>query len=219
MLVFVYNDLCSAFQIYYLIYIISICDWLTAFVRRFRVTWPGKTLPCLQLLLLAPPLLSSATIPFFFLPFSSSFSSLQITYTNRILNIQKFKQVFSIYNVGAWMVSTCTFISKSTRLCTYPLVTVPNAPFTIRITVRSRNLSLFSPFVTFNLWRSSLFGKFPFFFLLTITRSGRLAEIKGSVCLSKSQRSFCVTFSRMDSRLFIYHLFVLSNLNFLHNSQ
>ena len=38
-----------------------------------------------------------------------------------------------------------------------------------------------------------------------------------SVSISKSQRSFWVSFSRTDSWLWIvYHLFVLSNLNFLH---
>ena len=37
--------------------------------------------------------------------------------------------------------------------------------------------------------------------------------------MSKSHRSLCVSFSRTDSGLCIYHLFVWSNLNFLHNSQ
>ena len=68
--------------------------------------------------------------------------------------------------------------------------------------------------------QSSLFGKLLFFFFfLTITRSGHLAEIRWSVCISKFQRILSVSFSRMDSRLCIYHLFVWSNLNFLHNSQ
>ena len=57
------------------------------------------------------------------------------------------------------------------------------------------------------------------FLLLIIIRSGHLAEIKWSVCMSKSQRSLCVSFSRTDFGLCIYHLFVWSNLNFLHNSQ
>ena len=57
-------------------------------------------------------------------------------------------------------------------------------------------------------------------FLLTITRSGRLAEIRWSVYISKSQRILCVvSFSRTESGLWIYHLLVWSNLNFLHNSQ
>ena len=35
----------------------------------------------------------------------------------------------------------------------------------------------------------------------------------------KSQRSLCFSFSRTDSGLCIYHLFLWSNFNFLHNSQ
>ena len=57
------------------------------------------------------------------------------------------------------------------------------------------------------------------FFLLVIIRSGHLAEIKWFVCLSKSQRSLCVSFSGTDVGLCIYHLFVWSNWNFLHNFQ
>ena len=65
--------------------------------------------------------------------------------------------------------------------------------------------------------QSPLFGMFSF--LLTISMSGQLDGIRSSVYISKSQRSFCVSFSRIDVRLSIYHLFVWSNLNFLHNSQ
>ena len=52
-----------------------------------------------------------------------------------------------------------------------------------------------------------------------ITRSGRLAEVRGSVSISKFQRILCVSFSRVDSELCTYHLFVWSNSNFLHNFQ
>ena len=50
---------------------------------------------------------------------------------------------------------------------------------------------------------SSLFfpSFFFFFFLLMITKSSLLAEIRGSVCTSKSQRVLCVSFSRTDSGL------------------
>ena len=66
-------------------------------------------------------------------------------------------------------------------------------------------------------------GKVPYsagsrFFLLIITRSGRLAEIRWPVCILKSQKFLCISFSRTDSGLCIYHLFVWSNVNFLHNS-
>ena len=60
---------------------------------------------------------------------------------------------------------------------------------------------------------------FFFFFLLIIIRSGLLAEIRWSECMSKSHRSLCVLFSRTGAGLGIYHLFVWSNLNFLHLSQ
>ena len=53
------------------------------------------------------------------------------------------------------------------------------------------------------------------FFLLIIIRSGLLVEIRLSVCMSKSHRSLCVSFSRTAAGLCIYHLFVWSNLNFL----
>ena len=52
------------------------------------------------------------------------------------------------------------------------------------------------------------------FFLLTVTKSSRLAEIRRSVCISKSQWSLCISFSRVDSGLFMW-----SNLNFLHSSR
>ena len=60
---------------------------------------------------------------------------------------------------------------------------------------------------------------FFFFFLLIIIRSGCQAEIKWSVCMSKFHRSLCVSFSWTNVGLFIYHLFVGSNFNFLCNSQ
>ena len=66
--------------------------------------------------------------------------------------------------------------------------------------------------------QSPQFCKFSFLLLL-ITKSGHLAEIRWSVCISKFQRSLCVSFSRTDTGLDIYHSFVCSNLNFLHNSQ
>ena len=59
---------------------------------------------------------------------------------------------------------------------------------------------------------------FPFFWL-TISRPGHLARFRWSVCISKSQRSLYISFSRTNSRLCVYHLFVWSSLNFLHNSQ
>ena len=48
---------------------------------------------------------------------------------------------------------------------------------------------------------------------------GLLTEIRWSVCISKSHRSLCVSFSRTGAGLCIYHLLAWSNLNFLHISQ
>ena len=56
-------------------------------------------------------------------------------------------------------------------------------------------------------------------FLLIIIKSGRLAEIRRPVCMSKSKGSFCFSFSKRDACLCLYHSFVWSNWNFLHNSQ
>ena len=54
---------------------------------------------------------------------------------------------------------------------------------------------------------------------LLIIRSGLQAEIRWLVCMSKSHRSLCVSLSRTDAGLCICHLFVWSNVNFLHISQ
>ena len=131
-----------------------------------------------------------------------------------------------------WMVFTRPLIFKSSTPYTNPLVTVPRSPIGINVSfmfhgffndlVRPRYLSFFSFSFNFTL-RSIDPVKSTYwhvlFFLLMITRSGRLAEIRWSVCISKSQRSSCVSFSRTDSGLCIYHLYVWSNFNFLHNSQ
>ena len=89
---------------------------------------------------------------------------------------------------------------------------------------RSGYLALFSPPFSLTLWsagtaKSSIRQVLCFLLLLTITRSGCQAEIMWSVFITKSQRSLRISFSWKDSVLCIYHLFVLSNLNFFHNSQ
>ena len=105
-------------------------------------------------------------------------------------------------------------------------VTVLSAPVTTGITVffmlqiffsslaRFRYLYFFSLSFSFTQWPTGT-AKFPIqqilFFLLTINRSGRLAEIRWSVCISKSQRSLCFWFSMADSRSCVYHLFGWSN--------
>ena len=55
--------------------------------------------------------------------------------------------------------------------------------------------------------------------LLIIIRSGRLAKIGWSVCMSKFHWSLCVSFSGTHAGLCINHLFVWSYLNCFHNSK
>ena len=68
-------------------------------------------------------------------------------------------------------------------------------------------------------WHSKVDNFASSLFWLIIIRSGLLAEIRWYVCMSKSHRSLCVSFSRTGAGLCIYHLLVWSNLNFLHISQ
>ena len=136
-------------------------------------------------------------------------------------------------NIIVWMVSVNPPISNSFNPLTKPLRTIPSTPIIIGITVnflfhslfssqiRSKYLSLFSFFPT--LWSArtakSTIRQVLFFFLLIIIRSVLLAGVRWSLCTSKSQRTLCISFSRTDSCLCIYHLFVWSNFSFLHNSQ
>ena len=132
------------------------------------------------------------------------------------------------------MVSTCPPTSKSSSPFSNPLVTVPNAPITIGIIVtcmfhsffnslaRSRYWSFFSHSFSFILGsagtaKSTILQVL--FFLLIIIKSGLLAGIRWFVCMLKSHRSLCVSFSRTGAGLCIYHLLVWSNLHFLHISQ
>ena len=87
---------------------------------------------------------------------------------------------------------------------------------------RSKYLSFFSLSFSFILWSAGT-AKFTImqvlFFLLIIIRFCLMAEIRGFVCMSKSHRSLCVSFSKADAGLCIYHLFVWSSLNLLQLSQ
>ena len=127
-------------------------------------------------------------------------------------------------NAVAWMVSTRPLISKFSSFFINTLVTVPRASIIICINVtfmfhscffnyltRSTNLFFFFFFFLLILLygkseqQRPQFCKFSFFFLLLliIIRSGYLAEIKWSVCMSKSHRSLCFSFSKTDVGLCI----------------
>ena len=112
-------------------------------------------------------------------------------------------------NAVVWMVSTHPLISKSASHFNNSLVTVLKVPITIGIIVtfmfnnffnslaRSGYLSFFPHSFSFILWspwsaKSTILQII--FVLLIIIRSGRLAEIRWSVCMSKSHRSLCVSF-------------------------
>ena len=123
--------------------------------------------------------------------------------------------ILAVHNsVVIWMVSTHLPISKSSSPFSNPFATVPKAPITIGIIVtcmfhsffqfhsKVEVLMLLLPFFQFyslvsrdskvyNFSISLLFFFF-FFFFLIIIRSGLLAEIWWSVCMSKFHRSLYV---------------------------
>ena len=126
-------------------------------------------------------------------------------------------------NAVVWMVSTCLLISNFFSPCTNPILILTRAPITIGNTVilmfhsfpvpcQGRGTYLSFRFLSILLWESKVHNYTSSFLLLLllliITRSGHLAEIRWSVCMSKSQRSLCISFSTTDSGLCIYHLFV-----------
>ena len=114
------------------------------------------------------------------------------------------------------MISTRPLISIYSSPGINPLVTVARTPITIGIIVTfmfsqffnplTRSCTLFSISFNFILWTAKSTIQqvlFFFLFLLTIIRSGRLLEIRWSVCISKTQKSVCVSFSRTGSGLCI----------------
>ena len=131
------------------------------------------------------------------------------------------------------MFSTRPPTSKSSSPFNSPLVTVPNASIKIGIIVTfisHRFLKI--------LWQGwGTYPSFPFLsvlfcgqlrqqrtilqvlFLLITIKPGLLAIIRWSVCMSKSYRGLCMSCSRIAAGLCMYHLFVWTNVNFLHISQ
>ena len=123
-------------------------------------------------------------------------------------------------NAVVWMESTRTPTSESSSPFNNPLANVPNAPIIIRIIVTF----MFHFFFQFPSNVEVLILLFIFFqFYSVVSRDSKvdnfassclLAEIKWSVCISKSNRSLCVLLSKTDAWLCIYHLFEWSNFNF-----
>ena len=132
------------------------------------------------------------------------------------------------------MLPTRPLIFKFSSSFTNLLVSVQRAQFTISgtVTFMYHSFSIIlrgcGTYPSFRFLSISLFGqpgeqssqfcKLSSFWLIII-RSGRLAEIRWSVCMSKSQRRLCVSFSWTDSGLCRNHLLGWSNLIFLHSSQ
>ena len=112
------------------------------------------------------------------------------------------------------MVSIHPFISKSSSPFNNPLVTVPKASISIGIIVTfmfhsffnslasSRCLSFFSFSFNLTLWSAKTAKSTLLQFLFFCLRSSLLV-----VYMSKSQRSLCVSFSRMLGLLFLWIFF------------
>ena len=148
------------------------------------------------------------------LPIFWSISRFIIIYSLRVFHISV--SILAVLNSAVvWMVCTHPPTSKSFSPFNNPLVTVLKAPITIGIFItfmfhsffyslaKSRYLSFFSHSFSFILWSDGtakstilqiLFLIFSFFFFLfIIIRSGLLAEIRWSVCMSKFQWSLFVS--------------------------
>ena len=134
--------------------------------------------------------------------------------------------ILAVFNDAVvWMVPTRPPTPKSSRPFNNPLVSVPKALITIGIIITFMFHSFFQfssmvevlillfTFFQFILWSArtamSTFLQIFFLFLLIIIRSGLLAEIRRSVSMSKSYRSFCWSFFWTGTWLCIY--FVLSS--------
>ena len=112
------------------------------------------------------------------------------------------------------MVSTHPQPSKFSSSFNNPLVIVPKAPIWISLIV---TFMFYSFFNSARVAKSAILQVISF--LLITIRSGLLAEIRWSVCMSKSHRSLCVSFSRKVAGLYICHLFIWPNWYFFLISQ
>ena len=119
-----------------------------------------------------------------------------------------------------WIVSTHPPTSKSSRPFNNPLVIVPKAPITIGTIVtfmfhsffnslaRSRYLSFFSLSFRFILWSAGT-AKLTILQILFFFVDYYKVWIKWSVCMLKSYRSLCVSFSRTGAGLLLLSLLTI----------
>ena len=178
----------------------------------------------------------TSLLPFYSFESSSHQHELMVFYWS--LSDSKSRQVSrTLLSILADLNNAVIWMSPLMLLCpsTNPLVTVPREPITIGITVtfmfhsffssraRSWYLSHFhSPSVLpcgQPGWQSPQFSRFFFFCCWLSLGLVILLRLHDLFVSQKSQRILCLSFSRTDSKLCIYHLFAWSNLSFLHSSQ
>ena len=131
-------------------------------------------------------------------------------------------------NAMVWIVSSIPLISYSSSHFSKPLETVPIAPTIVGITVTIMFHAFFFHFMVsckyflvvslssifFVVRQKDKILEIPIFFFFLIN-----ARIRGSVCISNSQRIVSVLFFRRKSGLCIYYLVVWLNLILLHSSK
>ena len=150
--------------------------------------------------------------------FSSAFAGSFHWSLSDITSPQVYRTLLSILvdlnNTAGWRVSARPLMYQASSPISNPVGTVSNAPITVGITVIFMFYNIFSS-LTKSKCLSLFFGFFDFhtvihrdgkinymagsFILLPIPRFRRPAEIRWSVCISKSQSILCDSFSRTDS--------------------
>ena len=156
----------------------------------------------------------------FFKPTLADTSFIGVCVTANIQRWSLLNILAVLNNAAVWMVSIRHPIFKSSIPFTKSLWAVPSAPIRTDITVTfmfhsffcSLARSLFFLFLIFTHWSAwtakTTIRQVLFSFLLIITRSGFLAEIRYFVCISEFQTIFCISFSRKKSGLSSKHLLV-----------
>ena len=122
--------------------------------------------------------------------------------------------------IRLWISKIFRLLSKFLRTITIGItVTIMFHCFLSSLT-RSKYFSLFSLSLFFTQLVRYKENSFFFFFsfLLLITRTDLQHGIRWSLCIPKSQWILCISFSRTDAGLCIYHLVVWSNFSFLQDS-